>query len=102
MPITRNFKLGDHEGVTLVELGSGDIGVTTAGTQQSGVFDMVIFGQQETRPFGTVEKYPDGTNSNQVDGVAVVLAFDTPESVNVVIRVLAEIQKNLFLRNAKK
>lgn len=97
MPITKNFKLGTHEQVTLVEFGTGDIGVTTAKAREDVVFNQIAFSVQDPRPFGEIKTFPPGTNSDAIDQIAVVFIFDSPESVNVLIRALSEIQKNLFL-----
>lgn len=96
MPITKEFKLGIHENVTLVEFGTGDIGVTTA-KWETGQFNAIALGEQIVRPFGHVKTYEEGTNSDSIEKISVVLVFQSPESVNVLLRALAEIQKNLFI-----
>lgn len=102
MPIEKNIQYGKHEGVTLCHFGYGDIGVSTAKETPESGLNMIVLNQVAPRPLMDIEEYPPGTNTEQVEQIAVVMYFDRPESITTLVQALLEVQRNLFIELQKQ
>lgn len=101
MPIEKNIRYGNHEGVAVCHFGYGDIGVSTAKESHESGLNMIVLNQVGPRPLMDVEAYPPGTNTDQVEQIGVVMYFDRPESITTLVQALLEVQRNLFIEQHK-
>lgn len=97
MAIFKNAKIGKHEDVVVIEFGTGDIGVSNGHSNEDEAVKTLVLYQDVPK---SVEEYnkempvPDG-NSDGLDNLAVLLKFNRPESIDVVIDRLQRCREEL-------
>jgi hypothetical protein len=94
MPIER-IQIGIHQ-VEVVEFGYGDIGITLSKHPHESTFNLIYLGQQSPTPIGTKKPIPQGTTTDDIEGIRVCLKFDKAESVDAMIRTLKNVKKSLL------
>lgn len=93
--IKKNQIVDECEGITVMEFGSGDIGVThVIGQDYTGV----LFKNQESREIGSPETLKEGITVKEYE-TEVAMTFTNVESINVVI---GQLQQAKMLLNEKR
>lgn len=96
MPIFKNVKKGEHDNITIVQFGTGDIEISNGFEQDNPEIKVLALGQSKPRP---IEAYNDEvpTKDGTTDGLdnPVLLQFSNTESIDVIIDRLNRIKKDL-------
>lgn len=95
--ILKEVQVGNVKGVTIVELGNGDVKVGYTHSKEE-KYVAVIFSNDEPKPIGTAHNTA-GTTTNETPPQAM-LSFTKVESIEVVERALNKAK--IMLRNIKK
>jgi hypothetical protein len=97
--IIRNYKLGKHIVPVLVELGTGDIEVINHHDPKDRTV-MVSFTQGTKNTIGVETIFKEGTTSDSLEEIPVVLKFSHPDSIDSLIHQLQS-SKSILI-NLKK
>jgi len=93
--ITKNLTINDREGITLMKFGTGDIGVTHVVHDD---YTGVAFKNQESRDVGSAENLGKNMTISRFN-TEVMMTFDKPESIDVVIEQLQKAKTELEKAN---
>lgn len=95
MAILRNSKVGNHENVTILKFGSGDIDVVEGHLKDSPHIAVLYFVNNNGDKEIGYEENLNEASSNEHEDLPVTMEFDNPESVDVVIAQLQKCKKRL-------
>lgn len=95
MAIFRNVKIGKHENVTVLEFGNGDIDVIEGHIKGKPHIATLDFQKNNgTKEIGDKENL-NGRSSDECEDLPVLMKFDNPKSIDVIICQLKKCKKRL-------
>lgn len=95
MPITK-CHYGNHEDVTVVTFGAGDILMTKAQEIGKVADNILCYSECPGHEIGDVSYEFKDKDIDALPKISVIMRFDKPESITALIHSLIELQKSVF------